>query len=83
MAFAPITFSDYFVHLHNRVPRPEAAGPPHKAIVYPSETLETVKHLKHLLSQKRHYPLRQPLVGTVIAHTDDGLVAIDANGEGD
>src|SRR2546427_11066848 len=50
---------------------------PHKPIVYSSETLETVKHL---LSQKRHHPLRQPLVGTVIAHTNNGLVAIDANG---
>ena len=48
----------------------------------PTKSLFTpVKHLKHLLSQKRHHPLRQPLVGTVIAHTNNGLVAIDANGE--
>ncbi len=47
----------------------------------PTKPLFTpVKHLKHLLSQKRHHPLRQPLVGTMIAHTNNGLVAIDANG---
>ena len=63
-------------------PRPEAAGRPTKPFLS-GETLETVKHLKHLLSQKRHYPLRQPLMGTVIAHTNNGLVAIDAKGEGD
>ena len=54
---------------------------PEAVTLHNSETLETVKHLKHLLSQKRHHPLRQPLVGTVIAHTNNGLVAIDANGE--